>query len=245
VVIAARCYPSGRRGEPIGGDFFDVFGLGAARTLIAVGDVVGHGVAAAGRMVALRDENRRLALLGLSLGEVLRRLDLMECRQGPEEVATLWLGIYDRTTNCLEYASAGHPPPVLAGVGGCTRLLAEASAPPLGTGQVDRHVLVDRVPFAAGALLVAYSDGLIERAHLDLENQIEALRRIVEQVYSPGLSQTDLERLVEQVLQRLPHNPVDAPDDVCILAVYRPLVTTQDVRHLTQPSRRRVASQAR
>jgi serine phosphatase RsbU (regulator of sigma subunit) len=222
VTTAGRCFPSGLRGEPVAGDFFDVFTLDEARTLIAVGDVVGHGLAAATRMEALRADNRALALLGLSVAEVLRRLDLVQCGRGLEELATLWLGIYDCTTDCLDYASAGHLPPVLAGVeGGRATLLAEASAPPLGSGEVGRHVQIDRVPFPVGALLVAYTDGLIERADLDLERQIEALRRLVEQVYEPECGEGVVERLVDQMLRLLPQSPLDAPDDVCILAVHR------------------------
>jgi serine phosphatase RsbU (regulator of sigma subunit) len=222
MATAARCFPSGGRGEPVAGDFFDVYPLDHARTLIAVGDVVGHGVAAAGRMAALRAENRVLALVGLSPAEALRRLDMFQCRLGPEELATLWVGIYDRTTDRLEYASAGHLPPVLADVDGYTRLLSPASAPPLGSGYVGSHVVDITIPLAAGTLLVAYSDGLIERADLDLEDQMEALRGIVEQVYDPPLNQAALEDLVESVLARLPRGPADSPDDVCILAVHRP-----------------------
>ena len=223
---AGRCFPSGLRGEAIAGDFFDVFSLDENRTLIAVGDVVGHGVAAAARMEALRAENRELAVRGLAVAEVLHLLDLLQCHKGPEELATLWLGIYDRRTSWLDYSSAGHPPPVLAGVDGPTRLLAEASAPPLGTGQVDPHVMADRVRLPPGALLVTYSDGLIERAGLDLEHQLEALRLIVDKVYEPAMSQPSLEQMVERILQQLPHSPVDAPDDVCILAVHLPRTIT-------------------
>jgi serine phosphatase RsbU (regulator of sigma subunit) len=233
---AGRCFPSGVRGEPIAGDFFDVFALDETRTLIAVGDVVGHGRSAAARMEGLRAENRALALRGLAVTEVLHLLDLLQCHRGPEELATLWLGIYDKTTDWLDYASAGHPPPILAEADGVARLLSEASAPPLGTGQVSPHVLVERVQLSAGALLVTYSDGLIERAGLDLEHQMETLRRIVEQVYEPSMSQDALENLVEGILERLPHSPVDAPDDVCILAVHLPQAGTADIRHVTQRS---------
>jgi serine phosphatase RsbU (regulator of sigma subunit) len=149
----------------------------------------------------------------------------------------LWLGIFDRTTDWLHYVSAGHLPPVLATVERDTCLLSEASAPPLGTGEVCRHVLADRMRFSAGALLIVYSDGLIERAGLDLEDQIEMLRGIVHETYVPALSQTALERLVERVLRRLPIDHTNAADDVCILAVHRPMVPMGDGGYLVQRSR--------
>ncbi len=236
MATAGRCFPSGLRGEPIAGDFFDVVALDEDRTLIAVGDVVGHGVEAAGRMHVLRAENRALAMDGLSVVEIARLLDVLQCSRGPEELATLWLGIHDRRTDWLEYASAGHPPPVFAGVDDPAHLLSAASAPPLGSGFVDRHVLVDRVRLAPGGLLLAYSDGLIERPGLDLGDQMAGLRAVVEEIYVPALSQAALERLVDRVLRRLPHDPVEAPDDVCILAVHRPLVAMGDVGYLIQRS---------
>src|SRR5579862_6664181 len=149
----------------------------------------------------------------------------------------MWLGVFDRTTQWLEYASAGHPPPVLAGIEGGVRMLSEASAPPLGSGEVERHVLIDRVRLTAGALLVAYTDGLIERADLDLELQIGLLRATVAEVYVPALSQDALERLVDRVLRRLPHDPREAPDDVCILAVHWPVRPLSDPGYPIQYAR--------
>ena len=222
-----RCIPSGLRGEPAAGDFFDVFALDGARTLIAVGDVVGHGLDAADRREVLRGEIRELAIGGQSIVEIMQQLDVLNCGRGPEELATLWLGIHDQTTDWLEYASAGHLPPILAGADGEARILSEASAPPLGTGHVDRHILVDRTRLTAGALLVAYTDGLIERAGLDLEHQIQALRGIVAELYVPALSAAALERLIDGVLRRLPTSSDAVPDDVCILAVHWPILPSQ------------------
>lgn len=229
LATAGRCFPSGPRGEPGCGDFFEVLVLDDDRSLIAVGDVAGHGPAAAARMRALRAENRALALAGLSPAETLARLDMFQVRQGIEELATLWLGIYDRATECLEYSSAGHLPPVLARGRGGARLLAETSAPPLGSGYVRTYVATDAVPFPAGALLIAYSDGLVERAGLDLEHQIETLRGIVDQIYRPKLGpEAALNKVLDLALQRLPRSPIGAPDDVCILAVHRLAAVNND-----------------
>ncbi|MDO9396275.1 MAG: SpoIIE family protein phosphatase, partial [Herbiconiux sp.] len=65
---------------------------------------------------------------------------------------------------------AGHPPPLLIGPTGETTWLDEATSPPLN-GNVSAQARHDRqVILEAGAMVVLYSDGLIERRgeHLDL-----------------------------------------------------------------------------
>jgi serine phosphatase RsbU (regulator of sigma subunit) len=225
IAAVGSCLPSDAGGRPAGGDFFDVCILDDSRTMIAVGDVAGHGPEQAERMIELRELNRALALEGVSITEAVRELDVLLAERGLEALATMWLGVYNRTTDWLDYVSAGHPPPILGEADGRCRSLSEASAPPLGTGEVDRHVLADRARFCPGTLLVAYSDGLIERPGLDLSHQIEVLRETVADLYTPAMNQAGLERLIGRVLQRADsYGTVKVPDDVCILGVHRPLL---------------------
>jgi len=221
LAMAGRCVPSGLRGEPVAGDFFDVFGLDDSRLLIAVGDVAGHGVAVADRMIQLRADMRELALLTTSLAEVLWRLDLIQAEHAVDDIATLWLGVYDVRSGDLQHSSAGHLPLILAGVDGRARLLSEASAPPLGTGFVGQHARVEEIQLPIGALLVAYSDGLVERPDRDLECQIEFLRGVVEESYEPGRKDVTLDELVQSILAELVPDLESARDDICVLMLRR------------------------
>jgi serine phosphatase RsbU (regulator of sigma subunit) len=222
--MAGRCVPSGLRGEPIAGDFFDVFGLDESRLLIAVGDVAGHGVAVGARMIQLRADMRELALVTTSLAEVLWRLDLIHAEHALDEIATLWLGIYDVRTGGLQHSSAGHLPLILAEVDGRARLLPETSAPPLGTGFVEQHARVEEIQLPIGALLVAYSDGLVERPDRDLDCQIELLRRVVEGSYEPDRQDVTLDELVQSILAKLVPDLESARDDICLLLLRRDAV---------------------
>ncbi len=183
--ISGRYVPAGPRGEPVAGDFFDVVELTPRRTLIAVGDVSGHGDGAISRMTQLRAGTRAVATDLDSPVEMLHHLDLLQGAGNPEDIATLWLAIYDQETGVLRYTSAGHLPPVVAGFADRTILLREAGAPPLGTGVVREHAPVDEIYLPVGAFLVAYSDGLVERVDRDLDSQIEQLRELVDRTCRP------------------------------------------------------------
>ena len=58
----------------IGGDWYDVLALPAGRAYLAVGDVVGHGIAAAEDMTQLRNAGRALAIEGHQPAGLLREL---------------------------------------------------------------------------------------------------------------------------------------------------------------------------
>jgi serine phosphatase RsbU (regulator of sigma subunit) len=83
-------------------------------------------------------------------------------RAGTEDYATLWYGEYRPASGTLTYSSAGNPPPALHTQNGVV-LLAEANAPSLGTGMTHSAATGSTVVLPPGAVLIAYSDGLIER----------------------------------------------------------------------------------
>jgi serine phosphatase RsbU (regulator of sigma subunit) len=219
--MAGRCLPAGRAGQPIAGDFYDAYVLDERRLLIIVGDVAGHGAGAGSRMRRLRAAVRLLAHRTSSPAELLVALDGTYGLGDDDDIATVWIGIYDNDTSLLRYASAGHPSPIIAEVGEPPRLLAAASAPPLGTGAVAAHVRVDEVLWQAGALLVAYSDGLVERPARDLEAQIHDLRDLVGWTYAALDADATPGLLAETLLNAVVPDATSTLDDVCILVLRR------------------------
>ncbi|MEV7379634.1 SpoIIE family protein phosphatase [Streptomyces lydicus] len=85
------------------------------------------------------------------------------------ESTTAAQAIIDWTTHTIAYSSAGHPPPALLHPDGTVELLDGATDPPLGARpeHVDRPEA--RVPFTDDAVLVLYTDGLIERRREDID----------------------------------------------------------------------------
>jgi serine phosphatase RsbU (regulator of sigma subunit)/anti-sigma regulatory factor (Ser/Thr protein kinase) len=218
--FAGRYVPAGAKGEPAAGDWYDVVDVGPDEIALIVGDVSGHGVSAVARMQVVRAAARAYALADAAPTTVLARLDAFVDRQESESLATVWYGLYRPSTGRLVYASAGHPPPVLWQDGGEVSLLTFADAPPLGTGVT--HALATRheIALRPGAVLCAYSDGLVERPDRDLQMQLKTLRDIVRRACAPSRAGTP-ESIADEIITALVPNPEQARDDVCLLLVRR------------------------
>lgn len=220
LAFAGRYVPAGPGPEPVAGDFYDVLPLGEDLIAVVVGDVAGHGRTALTRMKQLRAAMRAYASEEPGPASVIARLDRFCARLDAEAVATLWYGEYRPSSGTLTYASAGHPPPVLHCHGGATRLLREADAPPLGVGAAERTVCEHVEVLPVGAVLVAYSDGLIERRGADLDDQLALLRQVVEAACDPRSAETAQDTAAHILTTLLPD--VDqAQDDVCLLVLRR------------------------
>ena len=148
----------------VGGDWYDVIGLGGGRVALVVGDVMGHGVRAAAVMGQLRTATRTLAALDLQPAEVLHHLDeLMEHLGGSlatTHFATCIVAVYDPTAQTVRIARAGHVPPLAVWPDGRTEQLDLPPGVPLGVGG---HTFESRdIPLPDGSLLILCTDGLVE-----------------------------------------------------------------------------------
>lgn len=112
----AWLYQPALAASDVGGDFYDIFGLGDGHAAIMVGDVAGKGLDAARLTTLLRDGARAYLLEERDPAAVLTRLNALAYRFMPaEKFATAFLGVLECTTGALRYASVGHPPPVVLG----------------------------------------------------------------------------------------------------------------------------------
>jgi hypothetical protein len=98
-----------------GGDWYLAVPLADGDVVFAVGDVVGHGLAAAPPMVAMRHAAAAYAVAGHQPGELLADLNMLLCRQGGWATATAVVARYRPSTGELTWARAGHPPIMVAG----------------------------------------------------------------------------------------------------------------------------------
>ena len=218
--FAGRYIPAGPGAEPIAGDFYDLLQLDDDLVALVVGDVAGHGTTALARMQQLRAAARAYAIEQAGPASVIHRLDRFCARLDPEAIATFWYGEYRPSTGELTYASAGHPPPVLTCHGDPTRLLEPASTPPLGVGVAGDLAAEHRIVLPLGAVVVAYSDGLVERHTELLDDQLAVLQETVTIACDPGRGGTAKD-IAAEILDRLVPHPDDAEDDVCLLVVRR------------------------
>jgi serine/threonine-protein kinase RsbW len=208
----ATAYLPGSATLEVGGDWYDVFDLPGGRHALVVGDVVGHGLDAAKAMGQLRGAVRALAPLG-GPSQLLENLDVFVESLPEARMATLAYVDLDPTTGHIRFAAAGHPPPLIAGPGGA-RLLWGGRSAPLGSSVGRSRTQADDV-VAIGETLVLYTDGLIERRQLGIDEMLDVLVRTAHQ----HAGAADAEGLVAELLGELLDG--DAPDDVCVLALRR------------------------
>jgi phosphoserine phosphatase RsbU/P len=211
--IAVRYLPAVQHAR-VGGDWYDAFPLPDGSTMLVIGDVAGHDVAAAATMAQARGLLRGIAhTVAGSPAAVLGALDRT---LGSLQVATLITATVATARRepdgsvGLRWSNAGHPPPVLVCVDGATHVLERRPNLLLGAGgdaaRVD-HELVLR----PGDTVVLYTDGLVERRGASLD---EGTTRLVAELRT--LAGEPLEELCDGLLSALAGSVCD---DVAVLAL--------------------------
>ncbi len=195
----------------VGGDWYDFFSVPSGRLWMVVGDVAGHGLSAAVVMGRVRSALRAYALLGGSPATVLELTDHkvqhFEIGSMVTAVCATSLPPYDE----WQIATAGHPPPLIAAPGAAPRLLELPIGPPFGAiAGAKRSDATASLP--RGAVMVLYTDGLIERRGESIDLGFERLRTVV-RADVPG-----------EVCRRVLHELIGGrrpDDDIAIIAIRR------------------------
>jgi PAS domain S-box-containing protein len=212
-------------GQAIGGDWYDALERMDGRVALIVGDVVGHGLRAAATMGQLRNAFRAYGLIESSPAEVMARVNRL-VMSGEDAMATVLYLVLDRETGEVTYSAAGHPPPLLLAPDG-VRFLEGGRSMPIGAA--DPAVFREAsgvVP--PGSTLLLYTDGLVERRNVPLENSLAALAEAASE------AEDDLEKLCDRLLAAvLPQ--LNPSDDVALLAV-RPSAVSADALRLSLPA---------
>jgi hypothetical protein len=174
--LAARYVAAEER--MVGGDWYDVFTSPSGDLWIVVGDVVGHGLAAAVVMGRVRSALRAYTLLDLPPEEVLRLVDRKVCHFEIDSLATVACAVATPPFDALRVALAGHPPPAVARPGQATVLASVAPGPPLGVG-TSQVRLSASVALEPETVVAFYTDGLIERRGESIDDGLQRLCDVI------------------------------------------------------------------
>ncbi|MER7952972.1 SpoIIE family protein phosphatase [Streptomyces sp. NPDC096079] len=209
----AATYQPGVADAAVGGDWYDVITLGAGRTALVIGDVMGRGVRAAAVMGQLRTAVRAYARLDLPPHEVLQLLDGLAAEIDASQIATCVYAIHDPSEGKLVYASAGHLPILVRDEDGTVRRAEDPTGPPLGTGGW-LHAS-GSIALPPGSTAVLYTDGLVERRREDIDEGVAALARALSG--AGGTPQVVCDRILRALGVTAEHD-----DDVAVLVVQHP-----------------------
>ncbi len=220
LLLAAEYLPAAQDAQ-VGGDWWDVFALPDGATGLAIGDVMGHDLAAAAAMGQLRSVLRTCAWAGDDASTVLDRMDQLV--QG-FDMAQLATCIYARLQPVdsppgrrrmprLRWANAGHLPPVLIPTDGPPRLLDVQTSVPLGVPSFERRIHGD-ISMEPGSTVLLYTDGLVETRTGDIDSDLaDLLRRVARHDPADG---------PQALIRRLTGDLQELSDDVALLAVQMP-----------------------
>ncbi len=172
---AAARYVPGAADAQVGGDWYDMVALRDGHAAIAIGDVVGHGLDAASRMARLQNALRAYALEGLRPSLVLERMNAFAREVSGGPMATLMYGVVDPDDGRLRLATAGHPPPLVILPDEDAYFAEGPAGSPLGVVPFPTYEETT-IPLVAGATVLLYTDGLVERPHVSLNEGLEWLR---------------------------------------------------------------------
>lgn len=201
----------------IGGDFYDVFAVDAARYALVIGDVSGKGLTAAAQVAAVRNM-LRFALYGpatltvavTELNRVLTQNDLLT------GFVTLFVGLYDAGARTLRFISCGHEPGLLRRANGGAVELLPPTGPPLGIDP-QASFMEQCVTLETGDQWMLYTDGLSEEGPSRREMLGVAG---VSQIFSSAADTPDAYRQMRQIVQQVQVRAGGVlRDDVCVLLV--------------------------
>jgi anti-sigma regulatory factor (Ser/Thr protein kinase)/GAF domain-containing protein len=194
----------------VGGDWYDVIVLPHDRVVLVVGDVEGHAIESAALMGQVRSAVVAYATEGHPPAVVVDRTSRLLAELRAELLVTCCVVALDTADGMAEVALAGHPAPLVRGSDGGVGILEAPANVPMGVAQpwpyrAREHTL------EPGALLMLYSNGLLDRCASDLEAAAAEL-------LGSGGSEAgaDLEQLADRLIGDV-RDPLQRRDDAVLL----------------------------
>jgi len=204
----------------VGGDFFDVFTVGADEYCIAIGDVAGKGIPAALFMVRAMTLLRTEMLKRQPLDFAVRQLNIALCEDNALCLfVTLVVGIVNRRTGNFSYVMAGHNPLIYGEAGNGFRFLPRPAGIVAGIDDQATYE-VTSLKLAKGDMMLIYTDGITEarnerRELFTEERLLDCLGEV------PSVAASDLAVRVHSAVSRFVGNARPSDDLTLVILKYQ------------------------
>jgi len=202
----------------VGGDFYDVFRIGDDRIGLLIGDVADKGVPASLFMARTHAFIMAEVDKGMSAGEVMALVNRHITRMHKTtQFVTVLYGILNLKTRELNYARAGHEPPLVLTADARVERLPHNRSIPLGLME---NIEIDQrsVVLSPGTTLLMYTDGMSDCRNANGESF--GLERIKQTL--SGLVDLNAQRVCDVLFETLKNYQDGAKqdDDVALVAVH-------------------------
>lgn len=201
--------------KEVGGDFYDFYFVGENRLGFLIADVSGKGIPAAMFMMTAKTIIKGYAESGNPVDEVFTTANEKLCESNDAGMfVTAWMGVLDTVTGKVEFANAGHNPPLVRHAGGGFEYLRSKPCFILA-GMDGIKYRKNEFTLAPGDEIYLYTDGVTEAT--DSENNLYGEERLLALLNSMGdLSGEEICRAVKADIDAFVG---DAPqfDDITML----------------------------
>lgn len=210
-------YASMDTAKEVGGDFYDFYLLDADHLAFLIADVSGKGIPAAMFMMTSKTVIKGLAESGIPVNEVFTRANAKLCEGNDADMfVTAWMGVLNLKTGLLQYADAGHNPPVIRQAGGAYAYLKTRPNFILAGMEGVRYRL-NELQLAPGDEIYLYTDGVTEAQ--DADNQLFGEDRLLRSLNEKeGLTVEEICRKVKADVDTFVGG-ADQFDDITMLSV--------------------------
>ena len=148
--------------KEVGGDFYDFYKLNDTTVAFLVADVSGKGIPAAMFMMTAKTIIKDLAESGMAVNDIFTKANEKLCENNESGMfVTAWMGILDITTGNLQFANAGHNPPLIKRANGDFEYLKTRAGFVLA-GMEGIRYRAGELTLEAGDRLFLYTDGVPE-----------------------------------------------------------------------------------
>ena len=216
-VKGMHCYARNSAARTVSGDLYDFLVFPNNKLGVLVGDVSGKGIPASLFMVSMVTNLRFFAQTYTDPAEIFTRVNKIlvdESTLGMFVTATLL--IFDLDKKIIQYANAGHIPPIHRNkTKKICKELDKALSPPLGILKTIKYKK-EEIPFEEGDTFLLYTDGITEaRSKHDYEF---GYKRLLNTVKDSGISPKELVTAVLKAVKSF-SNDADKRDDITLVSV--------------------------
>ncbi len=191
--------------DETGGDYYDFLILDQASpdsVLVALGDVMGHGVAAALVMAGARAVLRDRANTGGTLAELMTRLNrLLAADLEGTRFMTMHLSVVDARAGEFRWVSAGHDPAIIFDPASDDFQEIDGGELPLGIMDDTEYFEHSFSPLAAGQIILVGTDGLWESP--DASGELFGKDRLRDCIRAAAAADKPAAEIVTAILDRL------------------------------------------
>ena len=209
----------------ISGDFYNWFELPDGRHAVVIGDVTGHGMAAAFLMATTQLLVRHALTSAPDTGTAMEEVNrLLSSQVFRGQFVTMLLLTIDLGRRQIEVTSAGHPAALIITNGQCRPLEVDAQLV-LGIEQV--HYPTQRFALPESSSLLLHTDGVIDAEGPG--DQRFGLKRLAAALAAPALSAREMIDAVTTSVKVF-RDSIELEDDLTMVAIQWPNVSAAPIK---------------